>query len=106
MRVRVTNEGRREGSLLIDDGYPDDDRPPRLKKLPAGKSVDVRITQRGHLTVVGFKARVVPVARNRKPETAKAKRVKEVRTSGSRRQRPSDRSDRARSGRPGCAEAV
>jgi hypothetical protein len=69
MRVRVTNLGRREGSLLIDGGDPEDDRPPRLKKLAGGKSVELRITQRGQLTVVGFKARVIPLARNPKVPT-------------------------------------
>ena len=86
MRVRVTNESARGGSLLIDDGDEDDERPPRLKKLAAGASIEVRIAQRGHLMVIGFKARVIPLARNRKPvvptKTNRARRGKEVRKDG------------------------
>jgi hypothetical protein len=82
MRIRVTNKSARAGSLLIDEGDEDDERPPRLKKLAAGASIEVRMTQRGHIVVVGFKARVVPLARNGKPEklskTNRVRRGKEV----------------------------
>jgi hypothetical protein len=85
MRVRVTNESARGGSLLNDEGDEDNERPPRLKKLAAGASVELRITQRGHLMVVGFKARVVPLARRIRKLEEPTKRIragKEVRKHG------------------------
>jgi hypothetical protein len=91
MRVRVTNEGRREGSLLVDPGDDEDERPLRLRKLAAGSSVEVRMTQRGRIVAVGFRARFEPMPR-RDPQagnpTKNKPRKKEVKAHVRRQSRP------------------
>jgi hypothetical protein len=79
MRVKVTNESAQAGRLLVDDGE-HDDRPPRLREIPAGASLELAITQRGHLVAMGFEARVEPVpkrpAKPRRTNRARASRVR------------------------------
>jgi len=70
MRVRVTNQSKKEGLVLVTYGDGDEDKPPRVKKIAAGASLELAITQTGVLQVVDFKAKVVAVPKRiPKPET-------------------------------------
>jgi hypothetical protein len=70
MRVKVTNQSPTEGLFLVTYGDGDEDKPARLKRIPAGASLELAITQSGMLQVLDFEARIVPVPKRiRKPET-------------------------------------
>jgi len=72
MRVQVTNMSPKSGSVLVYDREDDDDdleeRPPRLISVAAGASIEIAISQRGHLVAMGFEARVEPLPKRRKPK--------------------------------------
>lgn len=78
-RVRVTNESARDGVVWVDDGDHDDDgRPPRVKPIAAGASMELAICQGGMLLTSGFKVRVRVLAHNPRkpapPQKTKARR--------------------------------
>jgi hypothetical protein len=70
MRVSLTNESTEIGHFLVEDvDHDDDERPPKVREIAAGASLEVHVSQRGVLHVFGFNARVVPVPKRiRMPE--------------------------------------
>jgi hypothetical protein len=77
MHVRVTNRSPHDGTLLVDDGdHDDDDRPPRLKVIPAGESIELALTVRGTFTAVGFDAHAEAVPRRIRERAKYASRMK------------------------------